>query len=303
MAGTQAALELAGRGAPSASPVAGLTFWQLVWLRFRRHRLAMIGGAVAIVLTLVAVLAPWIAPSGPEQIDLRSRALPPSLAHPFGTDELGRDALSRAMYAGRISLAVGYLSALGVAITGTVAGIAAGYYGGLTDSVIMRLVDILLALPTIPLYLIMSALLPGGGVDRIILIFLLFGWTGVSRLVRAQVLSLRQADFVVAARALGASELRIMLRHLVPNALAPVIVATTLAVGGFILAESGLSYLGLGIQPPTPSWGNMLQRAQANIGQASWLAVFPGVLIFITVLSFNFLGDGLRDALDPRLKI
>ena len=263
----------------------------------------MIGGSAAVFLSLVAVLAPWLAPYRPEQISLADRWGVPSRTHPFGTDELGRDVISRAMYAGRISLSVGYLSALGVAVVGTVAGVAAGYYGGLTDSVLMRVVDILLAVPTIPLYLIMAALLPGGGVARIIFIFVLFGWTGVSRLVRSQVLSLRQQDFVEAARALGASELRIMLRHLVPNAMAPIIVATTLAVGGFILGESALSYLGLGIQPPTPSWGNMLQRAQEYVLNASWLALFPGVLIFITVLSFNFLGDGLRDALDPRLKI
>jgi len=279
------------------------TYSRLVWRRFRRHRLAVIGGSAAVFLSLVAVLAPWLAPYRPEQIRLADRWGVPSRTHPFGTDELGRDVFSRAMHAGRISLSVGYLSALGVAVVGTVAGVAAGYYGGLTDSVLMRVVDILLSVPTIPLYLIMAALLPGGGVARIIFIFVLFGWTGVSRLVRSQVLSLRQQDFVEAARALGASELRIMLRHLVPNAMAPIIVATTLAVGGFILGESALSYLGLGIQPPTPSWGNMLQRAQEYVLNASWLALFPGVLIFITVLSFNFLGDGLRDALDPRLNI
>ena len=279
------------------------TYSRLVWRRFRRHRLAVIGGSAAVFLSLVAVLAPWLAPYRPEQIRLADRWGVPSRTHPFGTDELGRDVFSRAMHAGRISLSVGYLSALGVAVVGTVAGVAAGYYGGLTDSVLMRVVDILLSVPTIPLYLIMAVLLPGGGVARIIFIFVLFGWTGVSRLVRSQVLSLRQQDFVEAARALGASELRIMLRHLVPNAMAPIIVATTLAVGGFILGESALSYLGLGIQPPTPSWGNMLQRAQEYVLNASWLALFPGVLIFITVLSFNFLGDGLRDALDPRLNI
>ena len=297
------AMDLGRRERVGEQAATAETYSRLVWRRFRRHRLAVIGGSVAVFLSLVAVLAPWLAPYRPEQISLADRWGVPSRTHPFGTDELGRDVLSRAMHAGRISLSVGYLSALGVAVVGTVAGVAAGYYGGLTDSVLMRVVDILLAVPTIPLYLIMAALLPGGGVARIIFIFVLFGWTGVSRLVRSQVLSLRQQDFVEAARALGASELRIMLRHLVPNAMAPIIVATTLAVGGFILGESALSYLGLGIQPPTPSWGNMLQRAQEYVLNASWLAIFPGVLIFITVLSFNFLGDGLRDALDPRLNI
>ncbi len=303
MAHGQMTMGVARRRTTAAEAFAGKTYWQLAWMRFTRHRLALIGGGVALLLSLAAVAAPWIAPYNPEKIALVSRWKAPSVRHPFGTDELGRDVLSRAVYAGRISLAVGYVSALGVALAGAVAGVVAGYYGGLTDSVIMRLVDILLSLPTIPLYLIMAALIPGGGVDRIILIFMLFGWTGVSRLVRAQVLSLKEQDFVEAARALGASQMRVMLRHLIPNAMAPIIVATTLAVGGFILAESGLSYLGLGIQPPTPSWGNMLQRAQEYVWNASWLAVFPGVLIFVTVLSFNFLGDGLRDALDPRLKI
>ena len=297
------AMDLGRRERPGERAATAETYSRLVWRRFRRHRLAVIGGSAAVFLSLVAVLAPWFAPYRPEQISLADRWGVPSRTHPFGTDELGRDVFSRAMHAGRISLSVGYLSALGVAVVGTVAGVAAGYYGGLTDSVLMRVVDILLSVPTIPLYLIMAALLPGGGVARIIFIFVLFGWTGVSRLVRSQVLSLRQQDFVEAARALGASELRIMLRHLVPNAMAPIIVATTLAVGGFILGESALSYLGLGIQPPTPSWGNMLQRAQEYVLNASWLAIFPGVLIFITVLSFNFLGDGLRDALDPRLNI
>lgn len=291
------------RGDAAVEAGYGLSYWQIVWRRFRRHRLALIGGSVAIFLSLIAILAPWLAPASPEQISLTSRWGIPSVGHPFGTDELGRDVLSRAMYAGRISLTVGYVAAIGVAVLGTVAGVVSGYYGGILDSTIMRVVDILLSIPTIPLYLIMSALIPGGGVDRIILIFLIFGWVGVSRLVRGQVLSLREQDYIEAARALGASQFRIMLRHLVPNAMAPIIVATTLAVGGFILAESGLSYLGLGIQPPTPSWGNMLQRAQEYIWNASWLAVFPGALIFITVLSFNFLGDGLRDALDPRLKV
>ncbi|HXF82934.1 MAG TPA: ABC transporter permease, partial [bacterium] len=177
------------------------------------------------------------------------------------------------------------------------------FYGGVVDSALMRLVDVLLSVPTLPLYLILSAMIPGGGVSRIILIFTAFGWTGVARLVRGQVLALREQDFVEAARAQGASGARIIVRHLLPNAVAPVIVAATLAVGGAILGESALSFLGLGIAPPTPSWGNMLQRAQEYIWNAPHLAVFPGLCIFITVLSFNFLGDGLRDALDPRLKL
>jgi peptide/nickel transport system permease protein len=206
------------------------------------------------------------------------------------------------MYAGRISLVVGYVTAVGVSIVGALLGALAGFYGGWVDSVLMRFVDILIAVPTLPLYLILAALIPGGGVGRIVLIFTVFGWTTVARLVRGQILSLKGQDFVEAGRAMGASDVRIILRHLIPNALAPVIVAATLTVGNAILGESALSYLGLGIQPPIPSWGNMLQRAQEYLLKASWLAVFPGIFIFVTVLSFNFLGDGLRDALDPRLK-
>ncbi|MGH7752623.1 MAG: ABC transporter permease, partial [Gemmatimonadales bacterium] len=191
-----ALVDLADRRVAAGSTFAGQSYWQLAWHRFRRHRLAMVGGSVALLLSAVALLAPAIAPYNPESISLTTRWQAPTLTHPFGTDELGRDVLARAMYAGRISLAVGYVAALGVAVAGALAGVVAGYYGGFTDSVLMRLVDILLSLPTIPLYLIMSALIPGGGVDRIILIFMIFGWTGVSRLVRGQVLSLKEQDYV-----------------------------------------------------------------------------------------------------------
>lgn len=281
----------------------GQSYWQIAWHRFRKHRLAMAGGVVALVLTLMAVLAPWIAPYSFDKISLDNRWATPNRAHIFGADELGRDVLTRIVYAARVSLAVGYIVALNVSIIGMIVGAVAGFYGGKIDTVLMRLVDILLSVPTLPLYLIMAGLIPGGGVDRIILIFTLFGWTGVARLVRGQILSLKTLDFIDAARAMGASTTRIIVRHLLPNSMAPVIVAATLAVGGAILGESGLSYLGLGIAPPTPSWGNMLQRALEYIWNAYWLAIFPGLLIFVTVLSFNFLGDGLRDALDPRLKV
>lgn len=281
----------------------GQSYWQVARRRFLKHRLAMIGGVVAGALTLMAVLAPWIAPYPSDRISLDSRWKVPSGGHLFGTDELGRDVLTRIMYAGRISLVIGFVFAINISVIGMIVGAVSGFYGGKVDVALMRLVDILLSVPTLPLYLIMAALIPGGGVSRIILIFTAFGWTGVARLVRGQVLTLKTQDFVEAARAMGASETRLILRHLLPNALAPVIVAATLAVGGAILGESALSYLGLGIAPPTPSWGNMLQRAQEYIWNASWLAIFPGFFIFVTVLSFNFLGDGLRDALDPRLKV
>jgi peptide/nickel transport system permease protein len=295
--------ELERRRKEAAGIAVGQSYWQVVWRRFLKHRLAMIGATAAIALTLMAALAPLIAPRHPDRINLQTRWMPPSLTENiFGTDELGRDVLTRIMYAGRISLVVGYVTAFATAIVGALAGAAAGFYGGWLDTILMRLVDMLIAVPQLPLYLILATLVPGGGVGRIVLIFTVFGWTTVARLVRGQILSLKRQEYVEAGRALGASERRIILRHLIPNSLAPVIVAATLTVGNAILGESGLSFLGLGIQPPTASWGNMLQRAQEYLLKASWLAVFPGVFIFIIVLAFNFLGDGLRDALDPRLK-
>ncbi len=299
----QLALRLERLRSEAAGYAVGQSYWQIAWRRFLKHRLAMIGGTACLLLTLMAVLAPWIAPHTFDRIDLNARWTQPGLTgNVFGTDELGRDVLTRIMYAGRISLVVGYVTAISISIVGSLVGAVAGFYGGWVDSVLMRLVDMLIAIPLLPLYLILAALIPGGGVGRIVLIFTLFGWTTVARLVRGQILSLKSQDFVEAGRAMGASEARLILRHLIPNALAPVIVAATLTVGTAILSESGLSYLGLGIQPPIPSWGNMLQRAQEYLLKASWLAIFPGLFIFITVLSFNFLGDGLRDALDPRLK-
>ncbi len=296
------ALDLERRRKDAAGVAVGQSYWQIAWRRFLKHRLAIIGGTAAALLTLMSMLAPWIAPHSFDRINLQDRWTAPSPTNVFGTDELGRDVLTRIMYAGRISLVVGYVTAFAISIVGALVGAVAGFYGGWVDNVLMRLVDILISVPLLPLYLILAALIPGGGVGRIVLIFTVFGWTAVARLVRGQILSLKSADFVEAGRAMGASEARIILRHLIPNALAPVIVAATLTVGNAILAEAGLSYLGLGIQPPTPSWGNMLQRAQEYLLKASWLAVFPGLFIFTTVLSFNFLGDGLRDALDPRLK-
>ncbi len=299
----QIALDLERRRKEAAGVAVGQSYWSIARRRFLRHRLALIGGTVALLLTVMALLAPWIAPQPFDRIDLTRRwATPSPTANLFGTDELGRDVLTRIMYAGRISLVVGYVTAISISLIGSLVGSVAGFYGGWVDSVLMRLVDILISVPTLPLYLILAALLPGGGVGRIVLVLSVFGWTTVARLVRGQILSLKSQDFVEAGRAMGASEGRIILRHLIPNALAPVIVASTLVVGNAILIESALSYLGLGIQPPIPSWGNMLQRAQEYLLTASYLAVFPGLFIFITVLSFNFLGDGLRDALDPRLK-
>ncbi len=280
----------------------GRGFWALAWQRFRRHHVAVAGGVVIIMLVLAAALAGVIAPYRFEDIDLTARLQPPSWTHLLGTDTIGHDVFTRLLYAGRVSLLVGFCAAVVAASVGVVVGAVAGFYGGVVDNVLMRITDVSLALPDLPILIVLSKYM-GGSVAGIVLVISLFAWRGVARLVRGEVLKLRSQDFTEAARALGASDIRILLRHLVPNALAPVIVAATLIVGGAILTEAALSFLGIGIQPPVPSWGNMLQNAQDFILSAPRLAVYPGVMIFLTVLCFNFLGDGLRDALDPRLRL
>lgn len=279
----------------------GQSYGQIALRRLRRHRLAMAGAVVILVMVGVAVLSPWIAPYPPTHIDLVNRMSPPSWKHPLGTDELGHDVLTRLLYAGRVSLTVGFSAAVASALLGTLVGLVSGFYGGWLDNLLMRFVDIMLSIPDLPILIILARYF-GGSLVGIVAVITAFGWMGTARLVRGEVLKLKNADFVEAARALGASNVRIMLRHLVPNALAPVIVAATLAVGGAILTEAALSYLGFGIQPPTPSWGNMLQNAQDFIWRTPLLAFWPGLMIFLTVLCFNFFGDGLRDALDPRLR-
>lgn len=289
-----------GRGGEARAP-AGQSYGQIALRRLRRHRLAMAGAVVVLVLVAASVLSPWIAPYPPTHIDLANRMSPPSWKHPLGTDELGHDVLTRLLYAGRVSLSVGFSAALASALVGTVVGMVSGFYGGWLDNLLMRFVDIMLSIPDLPILIILARYF-GGSLVGIVAVITVFGWMGTARLVRGEVLKLKNTDFVEAARALGASNARIMVRHLVPNALAPVIVAATLAVGGAILTEAALSYLGFGIQPPTPSWGNMLQNAQDFIWRTPLLAFWPGLMIFLTVLCFNFFGDGLRDALDPRLR-
>jgi peptide/nickel transport system permease protein len=261
----------------------------------------MAGGGVIAVLVAASFLSPWIAPYAPTHIDLANRMSPPSWKHPLGTDELGHDVLTRLLYAGRVSLLVGFSAAVASALLGTLVGLISGFYGGWLDNLLMRFVDVMLSIPDLPILIILARYF-GGSLLGIVAVITAFGWMGTARLVRGEVLRLKNTDFVEAARALGASPARIMGRHLVPNALAPVIVAATLAVGGAILTEAALSYLGFGIQPPTPSWGNMLQNAQDFIWRTPLLAFWPGLMIFLTVLAFNFFGDGLRDALDPRLR-
>ncbi|MBM4273135.1 MAG: ABC transporter permease [Deltaproteobacteria bacterium] len=271
------------------------------WGRFRRNRLAMTGLILVAGLFAVALLAPWAAPYDPNFIDLKEVLMAPSPAHLLGTDVLGRDVLSRIIFGSRVSLLVGFV-AVGIAtLIGVLVGSLSGYYGGIVDQVLMRLVDLMLCFPTIFLILAVIALL-GPSIWNIMVIIGLTNWMGVARLVRAEILSLKEREFVVAARSLGASDARLIMRHLLPNALTPVMVSATLGVAGAILTESALSFLGLGVQPPTPSWGNILTMGQANIEIAWWLSFFPGLAILVTVMSYNLLGEGIREAIDPRLK-
>lgn len=287
-----------------------------VLMRFRRHKLAVASGIVLGTLSLIVIMAPVIISAfgvDPTTVNLFARYGPPTSDNPLGTDELGRDVLARLILGGRVSLLVGLAATLAAAVIGTIVGLLSGYIGGRFDALIMRITDGVIALPALPLLIVLAALdLEKIGVPadiaasestslyRIIAIVALVGWTTVARLVRATTLSLKAQPFVLAARAQGASALRIMGRHILPNLASPIIVATTLSVGNVILLESVLSFLGLGIQPPIPSWGNLLTGAQETIWEAPWLAFYPGMLIFVTVIAFNFLGDGLQDALDPR---
>ncbi len=274
---------------------------QLAIARFMRHKVAVWGLFILTILIIAAVFAPVLAPYDPAAIDLSAggEPTPPTFDHPFGTDNLGRDYFSRALYGARVSMAVGFV-AMGIAIgTGTLIGAVAGYSGGLVDSLIMRFTDIMICFPSFFLILIVQTLLKPN-ILNVMAVIGLTGWMGPARLVRAEVLSVRERDYVLAATALGGSWARILFRHIVPNVLGSVIVAASLRVPSAILAESGLSFLGLGVQPPQASWGNMLQEARIYMGSAWWIVFFPGLLIALTVTSFNFVGDGLRDALDPQ---
>jgi len=275
-------------------------FYQVFWKRFRVNRFAMAGGAVVIALFVFSWLAPHVSPYNPDDLDLYNVLMPPSMAHWFGTDELGRDVFTRVIFGARISLKVGFVAVGIAAVIGTVLGLVAGFYGGWIDNILMRLVDIMLCFPTFFLILAVIAMLEPS-IWYIMIIIGLTGWMGVARLVRAEVLSIRELDYVTAARALGARDARIIFRHILPNALSPVLVSATLGVAGAILTESALSFLGIGVQPPTPSWGNILTSGKDYLEFAWWLSLFPGLAILVTVLSYNLLGEGIRDALDPRL--
>jgi peptide/nickel transport system permease protein len=282
----------------------------------KRHRLAQVSLAFLAILLVLALMAPWIAEMrgiDPTMTDLLRRFEPPSAEFWLGTDELGRDLFQRLLDGGRVSLLVGFCGAMLSAVIGSVIGVLAGYLGGRLDAVLMRVTDGVIALPLLPLLIVLAAIDPQKvgipasiaqsetfSLYRIVVIVALTGWTTVARLVRAETLSLKTRDFTRAAQALGARPLRIMFRHILPNAIGTVVVATTMSVGSLILLESTLSFLGLGTQPPAASWGNMLTNAQDLLQEAPVLALWPGLLIFLTVIAFNFLGDGLQDALDPR---
>jgi peptide/nickel transport system permease protein len=288
----------------------------LVWRRLLRHRQAELSLAFLVLLLVLALAAPLIGEMrgiDPAMTDLFRRLEPPSAQYWLGTDELGRDLFQRLLDGGRISLLVGIAGALLSAVLGAVIGVVAGYFGGRLDSLLMRLTDGVIALPLLPLLIVLAAVdprklgIPPGiaqsetfSLYRIIAIVALTGWTTAARLVRAETLSLKGRDFTRAAQALGARPLRIMFRHILPNAAGSLVVATTMSIGSLILLESTLSFLGLGTQPPAASWGNMLAGAQDLLRDAPMLAVWPGLLIFLTVIAFNFLGDGLQEALDPR---
>lgn len=291
---------------PAASPFAKASSFapdnspaRRAWRRFRRHRLAMAGIIVASLIFSIVIFAPAITPNLPNKQDLKHRLAPPDAAHFMGTDELGRDVFSRVLFGGRISLLIG-ISAMSVSVSvGTLVGSISGYFGGRVDTIIMRVIDIIISFPTLFLLIMLASFL-GSNLIIIILVIGLLSWMRVARLVRAGFLSIKERDFVMAARALGISSPRMIFGHLLPNSLGPIIVAATIDVSGAILTESALSYLGLGIQPPQATWGNMLRFAQDQMAVAPWTAIFPGLMIFLVSIAINFIGDGLRDAFDPR---
>lgn len=282
-------------------PVRQTTFRQDVWRRFRRNRLAVLGAIIVILLVIIAAFADIIAPYSPTQVQLNEQFEPPSLQHPFGTDYFGRDILSRVIYGARISLVIGLVPTMMALAFGTVVGVTAGFKGGKIDTVLMRLGDIVMAFPSLILAMVVTYTL-GASLFTLFIALAVVGWAGAARVVRSQTLSLRQRDFVTASRSVGVGQTGIMFRHIIPNCLAPILILLTLGIPGAIMAEAGLSFLGVGAQPPTPSWGLMVNEGQEYLFSAPWASISPGLAILVTVLAFNFVGDGLRDALDPFLK-
>lgn len=282
------------------------SLWRISFSRFMKHKSALVGLCIMAIITLLVVVGPAMRPFRSDKPDYQNLFRPPSSTHWFGTDELGRDLFVRVMEGGRISLLVGVAGAASSVLIGVLVGSIAALAGGWVDSVLMRITDVMMAIPTLPLLMIAS-LFFGGGIVNIIAILALFGWMGTARLVRSNILALREMDYVVLARMMGASPRRLIWNHFIPNTMSIIVVSTTFRVAGAILYESSLSYLGLGIQPPTPSWGNLLQRSMSYMfgtafgGVPWWLIFFPGLFIFLTALAVNFIGDGLRDAFDPKM--
>jgi len=282
------------------------TMRAMIWRRFRKHKPAVAGLGTIALIAVLCLIVPWATRYDPLRTHVELIRQPPSLSHIFGTDELGRDLFVRLCHGGRISLLIGLATMLVSITIGTLIGATAGFYGGRIDNILMRFTDFVLSIPQLFLLLLFAQLLRttnnpvlSGGPLPIIVIIGILSWPGAARLVRGQFLSLKSKEFVDAARMSGATNLRLMLRHLLPNAASPIIVAATLRVGQAIITESTLSFLGFGVQPPTPTWGNMLKNAQAQMTYAAWTAIFPGLAILFTVLALNYIGDGLRDALDP----
>lgn len=269
----------------------------LLWRRFSRHKAGAASLALFLLVGVACALAPVIAPYPFDGIDLDSVKQAPSFAHWMGTDDLGRDVFTRMLFGGRVSILIGLLAAIVGTLLGTAIGATAGYYGGVIDNVLMRVTDVAYAIPSLPLLIILSAYSRAALVSMVLIIGFL-SWMTTARVVRSQVLSIKEMDYVEAARSMGATNLRILARHIVPNALGPILVGATLGVGNAIMIESSLSFLGLGVQPPTPSWGNMLMDSQATMATKPWLTLFPGLAILAIVLAVNFIGDALRDALD-----
>jgi len=280
-----------------------LTPGKIIWKRFRRNKIALVGSVILLLLVILAILAPVLTPYERDAIDLRNQEEPPSSENLFGTDRQGRDLLTRNLYGGRISLTVGLVASSLQMVIGVVMGSLAGYYGRWLDTVIMRITDMVISFPFLALAITAAAIL-GPSIYNTMLIIGLLSWTETCRLVRGQFLSIKQMEYIEAAKATGASEFRLIWRHMMPNAMAPILISATLIMATAILVEAALSYLGLGVQPPIPSWGNILEpaRSMTVLMNMWWLWLPPGFLIFISVLSINLVGDGLRDALDPRLK-
>jgi len=266
-----------------------------------KNKLTVFGLVIILLLIMIAVLAPFVTKYDPTFINIKDALLKPSLEHPLGTDTLGRDLFSRMVYASRIALLIGFIAVGLAAVIGVFLGSIAGYFGGKIDSIIMRFADIMLCFPRFFLILAVIAVV-GPSIFNVMIIIGLTGWMGMARLIRAEILSLKTQDFVSASKALGGSHFFIITRHLIPNGIGPVLVSFVFGVAGAILTEAGLSFLGLGVQPPDPSWGNILMEGKAVLGVGWWIILFPGLAILVTVLCFNLLGEGLRDALNPKIE-